>query len=79
MVVIGDHGMTETGDHGGDSKAELETTLFFYSKKEIFTKYDNQKHRVNLFESKLKLIDPKITIYYLSSKIKCLKKLDKLT
>ena len=37
LVVIGDHGMTETGDHGGDSKLELETALFFYSKKEIFS------------------------------------------
>ena len=58
MVVIGDHGMTETGfkfttmhntifqkrklilfpkkgDHGGDSKLELESALFFYSKKNI--------------------------------------------
>lgn len=35
LVVMGDHGMTETGDHGGDSQLELETSLFFYSKKEL--------------------------------------------
>jgi GPI ethanolamine phosphate transferase 3 subunit O len=37
LVIIGDHGMTETGDHGGDSQLELETALFFYSKKKLFT------------------------------------------
>ncbi|KAL7646356.1 UNVERIFIED_CONTAM: hypothetical protein RMT77_003266 [Armadillidium vulgare] len=31
LVVMGDHGMTATGDHGGDSKDEVETVLFFYS------------------------------------------------
>ncbi len=36
LVVIGDHGMTEVGDHGGDSKPEIESALFFYSKKELF-------------------------------------------
>jgi phosphatidylinositol glycan class O len=35
LVVIGDHGMTETGDHGGDSRLELESALFFYSKKTL--------------------------------------------
>ncbi len=35
LVVIGDHGMTETGDHGGDSRLELESALFFYSKKPL--------------------------------------------
>ncbi len=40
LVVIGDHGMTDVGDHGGDSKLEVESALFFYSKKELF----NSKH-----------------------------------
>lgn len=34
LVIMGDHGMTETGDHGGDSQSELDTALIFYSKKE---------------------------------------------
>ncbi len=38
--------MTDTGDHGGDSKMELETTLFFYSKKELFVSSDNIENRV---------------------------------
>lgn len=31
LLVLGDHGMTQTGDHGGDSKEELEAALFVYS------------------------------------------------
>jgi len=38
LVVIGDHGMTETGDHGGDSRLELESALFFFSKKPLYGK-----------------------------------------
>ncbi|CCK72361.1 mannose-ethanolamine phosphotransferase GPI13 KNAG_0J02820 [Huiozyma naganishii CBS 8797] len=32
LVVMGDHGMDRTGNHGGDSIDELESTLFLYSK-----------------------------------------------
>lgn len=31
LFVIGDHGMTETGDHGGDSLSEIEAAMFVYS------------------------------------------------
>ncbi|XP_003703106.1 phosphatidylinositol glycan anchor biosynthesis class O [Megachile rotundata] len=31
FFVIGDHGMTETGDHGGDSISEIEAAMFVYS------------------------------------------------
>ncbi|SCV00875.1 LANO_0F09010g1_1 [Lachancea nothofagi CBS 11611] len=33
FIVMGDHGMDHTGNHGGDSKAELEAALWLYSKK----------------------------------------------
>ncbi|CAB4253003.1 similar to Saccharomyces cerevisiae YLL031C GPI13 ER membrane localized phosphoryltransferase [Maudiozyma barnettii] len=33
LVVMGDHGMDHTGNHGGDSIDELESTLFLYSKR----------------------------------------------
>lgn len=36
LVVIGDHGMDYTGNHGGDSKDELETTFFAYTKNKKF-------------------------------------------
>lgn len=31
LFVMGDHGMTMTGDHGGDSEDELRSALFIYS------------------------------------------------
>jgi len=31
LFVLGDHGMTSTGDHGGDSFDELDAALFVYS------------------------------------------------
>ena len=33
LFVMGDHGMTETGDHGGDSDNELNSVMFIYSPK----------------------------------------------
>jgi GPI ethanolamine phosphate transferase 3 subunit O len=43
LLVIGDHGMTKTGDHGGSSQDEVEALLFAYSKKMNFipTEYDD--------------------------------------
>lgn len=32
LIVIGDHGMTKTGDHGGDSEDEVTSLFFQYSK-----------------------------------------------
>lgn len=31
LFVMGDHGMTRTGDHGGDSDDEITAALFVYS------------------------------------------------
>ncbi|XP_071549633.1 GPI ethanolamine phosphate transferase 3 isoform X2 [Panulirus ornatus] len=31
LFIFGDHGMTRTGDHGGDSRDEVKATLFLYS------------------------------------------------
>lgn len=36
LVVMGDHGMDHTGNHGGDSQDELESALFMYTKKKNF-------------------------------------------
>ncbi|XP_059614511.1 GPI ethanolamine phosphate transferase 3 [Phlebotomus argentipes] len=32
LIVVGDHGMTSSGDHGGDSEDELTSLIFAYSK-----------------------------------------------
>ncbi|XP_009693241.1 PREDICTED: LOW QUALITY PROTEIN: GPI ethanolamine phosphate transferase 3 [Cariama cristata] len=36
LLVAGDHGMTETGDHGGDSEKEVNAALFVYSRRPLF-------------------------------------------
>ncbi|XP_017527473.2 GPI ethanolamine phosphate transferase 3 isoform X1 [Manis javanica] len=36
LVVIGDHGMTMSGDHGGDSELEISAALFLYSPTALF-------------------------------------------
>lgn len=36
LIVMGDHGMDEKGDHGGESDDEMETALWMYSRKGIF-------------------------------------------
>ncbi|XP_067888820.1 GPI ethanolamine phosphate transferase 3 isoform X2 [Heterodontus francisci] len=36
LVVLGDHGMTNTGDHGGDSEGEVNAALFIYSPLPLF-------------------------------------------
>lgn len=35
LIVFGDHGMTQDGNHGGGSELELRTVLFAYQK-ELF-------------------------------------------
>ncbi|XP_051540084.1 GPI ethanolamine phosphate transferase 3-like [Myxocyprinus asiaticus] len=36
LVVMGDHGMTDTGDHGGESQKETDAALFLYSSSTLF-------------------------------------------
>lgn len=36
LLVIGDHGMTSTGDHGGDTNDEINSMIFTYSKRYRF-------------------------------------------
>ncbi|XP_061590397.1 GPI ethanolamine phosphate transferase 3 [Cololabis saira] len=36
LVVMGDHGMTDSGDHGGESEKETDAALFLYSPSSIF-------------------------------------------
>lgn len=43
LVVMGDHGMDSTGNHGGDSRDELESTLFMYTKKKNFKMHKSKE------------------------------------
>lgn len=35
LIVLGDHGMTTTGDHGGDSSDEINAALLVHTKSEV--------------------------------------------
>uniref|UniRef100_A0A915PZ24 GPI ethanolamine phosphate transferase 3 n=1 Tax=Setaria digitata TaxID=48799 RepID=A0A915PZ24_9BILA len=35
LLVMGDHGMTDNGDHGGDQPLETDAALFMYAKKKL--------------------------------------------
>lgn len=59
LIVFGDHGMTEDGNHGGGSDLELRTVFFAYQKKP-FPFYDTyMRHESEFFEMEhdLKLAD----------------------
>lgn len=36
LLIMGDHGMTSSGDHGGDTDDETNALLFAYSKQQKF-------------------------------------------
>ncbi|SCU93462.1 LADA_0G03224g1_1 [Lachancea dasiensis] len=47
LVVMGDHGMDHTGNHGGDSRAELEAALWLYSKQpKMWRNFDSSYYNV---------------------------------
>lgn len=52
LIVVGDHGMTSTGDHGGDSRAEVEAAMFVYSRVPIlgkkFGEIEARVHQIDL-------------------------------
>eukprot|EP00096_Caligus_rogercresseyi_P005606 TRINITY_DN2157_c0_g1_i1.p1 TRINITY_DN2157_c0_g1~~TRINITY_DN2157_c0_g1_i1.p1 ORF type:complete len:785 (+),score=220.17 TRINITY_DN2157_c0_g1_i1:1226-3580(+) len=42
LFVLGDHGMKNTGDHGGDSRDEISSTFLVYNKKYKFRSTDSR-------------------------------------
>ncbi|CAK9297052.1 unnamed protein product [Gordionus sp. m RMFG-2023] len=42
IIVLGDHGSTNNGDHGGESKLEIESFLFAHSKQPNFAEQSRQ-------------------------------------
>ncbi|CAF3994735.1 unnamed protein product [Rotaria sordida] len=45
LIVIGDHGMTQQGDHGGDELNEIETAMFIYTNKPNYFLSLNQNEK----------------------------------
>lgn len=46
LVVMGDHGMTDTGDHGGESQKETDAAIFLYSPAPLFPGPPSQVSRL---------------------------------
>ncbi|QPG74578.1 hypothetical protein FOA43_001909 [Brettanomyces nanus] len=44
LFVFGDHGMDSTGNHGGETRDELESALFMYSKTPYFGHVDSTEY-----------------------------------
>lgn len=49
LVVMGDHGMTDTGDHGGESQKETDAAVFLYSPTALFPGPPSQVDRADDF------------------------------
>ncbi len=48
LIVFGDHGMTNEGNHGGGSENELRSVVFAHHKKGFpFKKYTNIEKELN--------------------------------
>ncbi|KAK0425461.1 hypothetical protein QR680_009215 [Steinernema hermaphroditum] len=47
LFVMGDHGMTMTGDHGGDSESETNAAFVAYAKQKIVW---NQRHQPSVYQ-----------------------------
>lgn len=50
LVVMGDHGMTDTGDHGGESQKETDAAIFLYSPSPMFHGPPSQVGRMHLLK-----------------------------
>uniref|UniRef100_A0A914GSZ2 GPI ethanolamine phosphate transferase 3 n=1 Tax=Globodera rostochiensis TaxID=31243 RepID=A0A914GSZ2_GLORO len=60
LFVLGDHGMTQTGDHGADSPAEVSSALFVYSNRlNVMANLSNilTVHQVDLVPTLALLLD----------------------
>lgn len=49
LVVMGDHGMTDSGDHGGESQKETDAAIFLYSPSPLFPAPPSQVSGVSRF------------------------------
>lgn len=47
LVVMGDHGMTDSGDHGGESQKETDAAIFLYSPSPLFPAPPSQVSRTS--------------------------------
>uniref|UniRef100_A0A7E4UNJ5 GPI ethanolamine phosphate transferase 3 n=1 Tax=Panagrellus redivivus TaxID=6233 RepID=A0A7E4UNJ5_PANRE len=79
LMVMGDHGMTTEGDHGGDSERETKAALFVYSKRGLPEKAATTVAQVDLVPTLALLLDVPIPFSSLGTVITSLIPSDKLT
>lgn len=48
LIVIGDHGMTSTGDHGGESENEIRAGILVHSKKHQIILPERPIHQIDI-------------------------------
>ncbi|CAL1686108.1 unnamed protein product [Lasius platythorax] len=73
LFVVGDHGMTETGDHGGDSSNEVEAAMFVYSTTPLVEEFainsDNSVNQIDLVPTLASILGTPIPFSNLGSVI----------
>ena len=59
LVVFGDHGMTDDGNHGGQTELEMRTVLFAYQKTPfpLQKSYNKLKHGFEEMDKNVKITD----------------------
>ena len=55
LFVFGDHGMTSTGDHGGESPDEVGAALFIYSPSQLVEEGEKTHTKVSGQSTNLKM------------------------
>jgi phosphatidylinositol glycan class O len=59
LILFGDHGMTEDGNHGGGSDLELRTVFFAYQKRPFpfYSTYKEHSNKLSSMDHQVKLAD----------------------
>ncbi|KAM3720914.1 GPI ethanolamine phosphate transferase [Dirofilaria immitis] len=72
LLVMGDHGMTNNGDHGGDGPLETDAALFMFAKKKlIFAKPPESISQVDIVPTISLLLDSPIPYSNIGTLIDC--------
>ncbi|VDN03644.1 unnamed protein product [Thelazia callipaeda] len=72
LIVMGDHGMTNSGDHGGDEPQEIDAALFMYAKKQVvFGKPPISVSQVDIVPTISLLLDSPIPYSNIGTLIDC--------
>uniref|UniRef100_A0AAF5PG04 GPI ethanolamine phosphate transferase 3 n=1 Tax=Wuchereria bancrofti TaxID=6293 RepID=A0AAF5PG04_WUCBA len=72
LLVMGDHGMTENGDHGGDEPLETDAALFLFAKRKlIFAEPPESVSQVDIVPTISLLLDSPIPYSNIGTLIDC--------